>query len=134
MPYYPKISIVTPSFNKKQFLERCVLSVLNQGYPNLEYIIMDGGSTDGSLEIIKKYAQHLAYWASGPDSGQVEALNKGFSGVIGDIIAELDADDFYYPGVFTKVAEYFTKYPSIDLLYGNTILVSEKGRNTFSLK
>ena len=125
---YPKISIVSPSFNKKEFIERCILSVLNQNYPNLEYIIIDGGSTDGSVEIIKKYEKYLTFWVSELDNGQVNAINKGLRKTTGEIAAWLNSDDFYYPGVFAKVAEEFLKNPNIDLLYGDSVLVSEKGK------
>ena len=92
---YPKISIVTPSFNHAQFLEETILSVISQNYPDLEYIIIDGGSTDGSVEIIKKYEQYLTYWISEPDNGQSDALNKGFTRATGDIYGWLNSDDLY---------------------------------------
>ena len=85
-PYWPKISIVTPSYNQAEFLERTILSVLNQNYPNLEYIIIDGGSTDGSVEIIKNYEKYLAFWVSEPDNGQADAINKGFIKSTGEIV------------------------------------------------
>jgi glycosyltransferase involved in cell wall biosynthesis len=93
----PKISIITPSFNQAQFLDATVQSILSQNYPNLEYIIIDGGSTDGSLEIIKKYEKHLHFWCSEPDAGQYDAINKGFAHSTGEIMAWLNSDDMYCP-------------------------------------
>ena len=101
---WPKISVITPSYNQSQYLEQTIRSVLLQGYPNLEYIIIDGGSTDGSTEIIKKYEPWLTYWISEPDRGQSHAINKGFSLSNGEIMAWINSDDYYAPGAFFKVA------------------------------
>ena len=100
------------------FLERAILSVLNQNYINLEYIIIDGGSTDGSVDIIKKYEQHLAYWISENDSGQSDALNKGFRRCSGEIIAWLNSDDYYEPGTLEKVNKWFVDNPDRNMLVG----------------
>jgi len=105
--HWPKISIVTPSYNQAAFIETAIRSVILQGYPNIEYFIMDGGSTDGSVDIIRQYEPWLAGWASEPDAGQSDAINKGWRMATGDIVAWLNADDFYLPGAFSLIAETF---------------------------
>ncbi len=96
----PRLSIITPSFNQAEFLERTLRSVLDQGYENLEYVVVDGGSTDGSVEILERYADRLAWWVSEPDEGQTDALNKALARVTGDIVAYINSDDYYLPGAF----------------------------------
>jgi len=126
MNTHPKISIVTPSFNQGSFLEETIQSVLNQNYPNLEYIIIDGGSTDNSVEIIKKYENQLAYWVSEKDRGQSHALNKGFKRATGEIIGWLNSDDTYLPNCFNYVVKTFNKKPDVDMVYGDFILTDIK--------
>jgi glycosyltransferase involved in cell wall biosynthesis len=118
-----KISIVTPSFNSAKFIEDCIQSVLNQNYPNFEHIIIDGGSTDGTIDILTKYP-HLN-WISENDKGQSDALNKGFKMASGDLIGWLNADDYYINGTFKLVRTYFLSNPKIDVLYGNCQFVDE---------
>jgi glycosyltransferase involved in cell wall biosynthesis len=125
---WPKISIVTPSFNQAVFLEHTIQSVLGQNYPNLEYIIIDGGSTDGSVEIIKKYAAHLAYWVSEKDSGQTNAINKGFRRATGEIVAWLNSDDEYCPGALEVVARIFMSDSELDFVYGNRESIDCNGK------
>lgn len=120
---YPKISIVTPSFNQARFLERTIVSVLSQNYPNLEYIIIDGGSTDGSPSIIKRYERDLAYWASEGDRGQADAINKGFRKSTGEILGWLNSDDTYAPGALRAVGRAFRSRPSMDVLHGNVHVI-----------
>ncbi len=130
MNIFPKISIVTPSYNQGQYLEKTIQSVLNQNYPNLEYIIIDGGSSDNSIEIIKKYEKHLTYWISEKDNGQSDGINKGLLKCTGDIIAWLNSDDYYEPDTFKNVVSVFSKNPDAGLLYGDCriIYVDSEGK------
>lgn len=125
----PKISIITPSFNQGKYIEETIVSVINQNYPNLEYIVIDGGSGDNSSEIIKKYSSRIHYWISEKDSGQSQAINKGFKRCTGDIITWLNSDDCYLPGTLHKVADYFSK-GNFALLYGKSIIFGEGRKET----
>jgi glycosyltransferase involved in cell wall biosynthesis len=118
-----KISIVTPSFNQAKFLEDTILSILSQGYPNLEYIIIDGGSTDGSVDIIRKYADRLTYWVSGPDKGRGDAINKGFARSTGGIMAWLDCGNKYFPWTFEIVNQIFNDVHKLKCLASTTRLI-----------
>jgi len=129
----PKISIVTPSYNQGKFLETTIRSVLDQGYPNLEYIIMDGGSTDGSREIIEKYSDSLAYWQSMPDNGQASAIFQGFEKTTGDILAWINSDDYYLSGSLSSIADYFVKYPQTQWIVGNGIVVGPTGKLLYTV-
>lgn len=123
----PLVSIITPSYNQANFLEETIRSVLDQGYPNLEYIIVDGGSTDGSLEIIQKYTDRLAWWVSEPDQGQTDAINKGFSQAKGQILAWLNSDDTYLPGAVAEAVGYLQAHPEIGTVYGDANLIDDEG-------
>ncbi|MBU1014574.1 MAG: glycosyltransferase [Bacteroidetes bacterium] len=129
-----KISIITPSYNQAEYLECTIKSVLEQNYPNLEYIIIDGGSTDGSLDIIKKYESHLAYWVSEPDNGQAHAINKGLKRASGDWLGWQNSDDLYYPDTFKGLAEIISKNIHADLIVGNMMLVDSNGNNIRDIK
>ena len=124
----PLVSIVTPSFNQREYLEDTICSVLGQDYPALEYFVIDGGSTDGSLEIIKKYADKLTGWVSEPDQGQTEAINKGFLRSGGKYMAWLNSDDIYQPGAIRSAVEFLQKNPEIGLVYGDTDLIDGSGK------
>ena len=124
----PKISIITPSYNQAEFLERTILSVLNQNYPDLEYIIIDGGSSDGSVDIIRKYEDKIAYWVSEPDRGQTNAINKGLRRASGDWVTWQNSDDIFYPGVFWDLAKSVARYPKVDLIIGNVMLIDSFDR------
>lgn len=125
MNEWPKISVVTPSYNQGEFLEKTIRSVIEQNYPNLEYIIIDGGSADGSVDIIRKYSDKLTYWVSEKDMGQTHAINKGFRRVTGDIVAYLNSDDMYCPDALETVAKTFMAYDNIDFVFGNKFAVDE---------
>ena len=127
MPSKPVVSIVTPSFNQVQFLEQTILSVLEQDYPHIEYLIVDGGSTDGSLELIQRYAPHLTWWISEPDQGQTDAINKGFSHARGEILAWLNSDDTYQPGAISQAVEYLQSHPEVGMVYGDANLIDASG-------
>ncbi len=124
---WPRISIVTPSYNQGQFIEETIRSVLLQGYPDLEYIIMDGGSTDESVEIIQKYEPWITFWLSESDGGQTEAINKGCRLATGDIIAYINSDDIYCPLAISKVVNYFMKFPDVAMVYGDALHIDRKG-------
>ena len=125
----PLVSIITPSYNSGKFIERAILSVKEQDYPNIEHIIVDGKSSDNTLDIIQKYEKsYNLKWISEKDSGSVEAMNKGFTMAKGDIVAWLDADNYYNLGVIKKVAELFSQNPELEVIYGNVSIFSN-GRN-----
>src|SRR5215467_7735563 len=123
-----KLTIVTPSFNQGRFLEETILSVLNQGYKPLEYIVIDGGSNDESVSIIRRYEDKLAYWKSEKDRGQVHAINKGLEKATGDIVAFINSDDVYLPGALAAVADYFERQPAAEWICGDTILFGDGHR------
>ncbi len=124
----PLVSVVTPSCNQACYLEQTLRSVLEQDYPSIEYFVMDGGSTDGSVEIIQKYADNLAGWVSEKDKGQADAINKGFRQMRGEIVAWLNSDDYYLPGALQKAATAFEKHPEAGLIYGNVLSVDENSQ------
>ena len=118
MPDFPLVSIVTPSFNQARFLEATLRSVLEQDYPNIEYLVVDGASTDGSVEIIRRYADRLTWWVSEKDNGQSEAINKGMRRARGEFIGWLNSDDIYLPGAVSAAVSAFLSHPQAGLIYG----------------
>jgi len=131
---WPRVSIVTPSYNQARFVEETIRSVLLQGYPNLEYIVIDGGSTDGSVEIIRKYESWLASWVSEPDRGQCHAVNKGWERATGDILAYLNSDDFYLPGALCRAVIACEECPSSAVIYCDGLWTDEFGQKVKILK
>ncbi|CAN5604696.1 glycosyltransferase family 2 protein [soil metagenome] len=124
----PLVSIITPSYNQAEFLEATILSVLNQDYPNIEYMIMDGGSTDHSVEIIRKYADRLAHWESGRDGGQANAVNKGLQRATGSLLGWINSDDVYLPGAISRIVQTFQAAPEIDVVYGQVNRMDYTGK------
>lgn len=121
----PLVSIVTPSYNQAKFLEKTIQSVLNQNYPNMEYLVIDGGSTDGSVEIIRKFENDISAWISEPDQGQAHAINKGFHLAKGEILAWLNSDDIYYPGAVEQAVSFLLENPQVGMVYGEIDLINE---------
>ena len=124
----PRISVVTPSYNQARFLGETLASVHAQNYPNLQHIVIDGGSTDGSVEIIRSYADRLDHWVSEPDEGQTHALVKGFARANGDILCWLNSDDLFEPGALHEVAAFFAANPAARAVYGDALLIDIEGR------
>lgn len=124
----PLISIVTPSFNQAPYLERTILSVLGQDYPRIEYFVMDGGSSDGSAEIIRRHEARLSGWTSAPDAGQADAIRRGFGRCTGEILAWINSDDYFLPGALRAAADAFARHPEADLIYGDAVYVDEAER------
>lgn len=125
---YPRISIVTPSFNHANLIEETILSVINQGYPNLEYIVIDGGSTDHTTDIIRKYEKHLSYWVSEKDKGLYDALNKGFSRSTGEVMGWLNSDDLLHRKSLFVIGDIFSSHKNINWLQGYPTVVDKDGR------
>lgn len=127
---YPSLSIVTPSYQQARYLDDTLRSVLDQSYPHLEYVVIDGGSTDDSIEIIERYAKvsRLSDWVSEPDRGQADAINKGFARTNGTIMGWLNSDDVYLPGALTLVGEIFARYPQIAWLSGLNMTIDATGQ------
>ena len=123
----PKITIVTPSYNQGEFIEATIRSILDQNYPNLEYIIMDGGSTDESVEIIKKYETSLSYWESHPDKGQADAIYRGFERATGEILGWVNSDDLLLPGALVKVGNWFAMHPHEEWVVGGSTTIDQGG-------
>lgn len=124
-PVLPFVSIVTPSFNQVEFLERTIQSVLSQDYPRIEYIVIDGGSTDGSVDVIKKYQDKIKVWVSEPDKGQTEAINKGFAKATGDILAWINSDDTYHPKAVGEAVKYLIENPNVAMVYADCNFIDE---------
>lgn len=122
-----KLSIITPSYNQAATLEQTITSITGQDYSNVEYIVIDGGSTDGSVDILRRYEKSIAHWVSEPDEGHRYALRKGFARATGDVVAWQNSDDYYEPEVFGEVMRLFAERPDIDLVYGNVRIVDAAG-------
>ena len=123
----PLVSIVTPSFNHVNFIEATMKSVLMQDYPNIEYMVVDGGSNDGTVDVIQKYADKLAWWVSEKDKGQTDAINKGFNRAKGEFLAWINSDDTYEPGAVSAAVAYLQEHPEVGMVYGDCNFINENG-------
>ena len=128
------VTIITPSYNQAVFLEQTIQSVLNQDYAPIEYIVVDGGSTDGSVDIIRKYQDQLTWWVSEPDEGQADAINKGFARANGDIVGWLNSDDYFQPGAIRDAAAMLVSQPALGIVFGDAITVDQEGNTLNKLK
>lgn len=131
---WPRVSVVVPSFNQGRFIEETLRSVLLQGYPNLELIVMDGGSTDETVEVLRSYEPWLTFWVSEKDRGQTHAINKGLERVTGEIFTYLNSDDLLTPGALVAVVEGFRAHPEADVVYGRCVYISETGEEQFTVQ
>lgn len=130
----PLVSVVTPSFNQARFLEQTIRSVIEQNYANLEYLLVDGGSTDGSLDIIHKYSKKIDWWVSEVDNGQAEAINKGLRRTKGEFVAWINSDDHYLPGAIDRAVSTFIQHPSVGLVFGDVLAIDENGQSINQLR
>jgi glycosyltransferase involved in cell wall biosynthesis len=124
----PTITVVTPSFQQGRYLERTIYSVVSQRYPRLEYVVQDGGSSDETVEILRRYDPLLTRWVSEPDSGQTDAINRGFAGTSGEIMAWVNSDDLLLPGCLASVARFLAEHPEVDVVYGYRLMIDEDDR------
>ena len=123
----PLVSIITPSFNQARYIESTIQSVLAQDYPRMEYLVVDGGSRDGTVDILKKYASKLTWWVSEKDKGQTDAINKGFAHASGDILAWINSDDIYEPGAISAAVRYLQEHPKVGMVYGDCNFINVAG-------
>ena len=126
MSNLPKISVIIPSYNQAKYIEQSILSVLDQNYPNIELIIIDGGSTDNTIDIIKRFSGRIHYWISERDNGQTHAINKGFAKATGEILGWLNSDDYYLPDYLLSVGKAFRNDENLDIVYGNSVTLDER--------
>lgn len=128
MPGTPRITVVTPNFRHARYLEETIRSVVEQGYPNLEYFVVDGGSTDGSVDVIRKWERRIDWWVSERDRGHFDAIDKGLRRATGDVCAWISSTDLYLPGTLRIVGEFFAGHPGVDVVYGHALHLDDRGR------
>ena len=124
---WPAISVIVPSYNQGRFVRQTLDSILEQGYPNLELIVMDGGSDDETVDILEEYSPHLSHWVSEPDNGQSHAINKGFAVATGSLVGWLNSDDLYLPKSMFQTASYMLEHPDCDVVFSDYVFIDESG-------